>query len=66
MLRILKSLGTPADELRELYLTFILPRLMHASPVWPSSLTSTQQQQLEDVHCAGSSLALPTLITITP
>ncbi|MPC20006.1 hypothetical protein E2C01_012936 [Portunus trituberculatus] len=50
MLRKPKSLGTPSDELKGVYLSFILPRLMHASPAWSSCLTSTQQQQLEDVQ----------------
>ena len=50
MLRRLRSLGTPAEELRGVYLTFILPKLMYASPAWSSSLTRTQQQQLESVQ----------------
>ncbi|XP_045109284.1 uncharacterized protein LOC123503510 [Portunus trituberculatus] len=79
MLRRLKSLGTPADELKGIYITFILPKLMYASPVWSSSLTYTQQQQLEDVQKRAyriilgpaytdydhslSTLDLPTLVT---
>ncbi|MPC68115.1 hypothetical protein E2C01_062310 [Portunus trituberculatus] len=78
MLRRLKSLGSPVDELKGIYITFILPKLMYASPVWSSSLT-TQQQQLENVQkraCriilapaytdydhALSTLNLPTLAT---
>ncbi|XP_063886472.1 uncharacterized protein LOC135114506 [Scylla paramamosain] len=50
MLRRLRSLGTPTDELRGVYLTFILPKLMYASPAWSSSLTHTQQLQLESVQ----------------
>ncbi|MPC46361.1 hypothetical protein E2C01_040080 [Portunus trituberculatus] len=50
MLRTLKSLCTLADKLKGEYLTFILPRIMYSSPAWSSSLTSTQQQQLEDVQ----------------
>lgn len=50
MLRRLRSLGTPTEELRGVYLTFILPKLMYASPAWSSSLTLTQQQQLERVQ----------------
>ena len=50
MLRRLRSLGTPAEELKGVYITFILPKLMYASPVWSSSLTRTQQQQLESVQ----------------
>ena len=50
LLRRLRSLGTPTHELRGVYLTFILPKLMYASPAWSSSLTSTQQQQLESVQ----------------
>ncbi|MPC27934.1 hypothetical protein E2C01_021124 [Portunus trituberculatus] len=50
MLARLKSLGTPTDELKGIYITFILPRLMYTSPVWSFSLTYTQQQQLEDVQ----------------
>ncbi|MPC80310.1 hypothetical protein E2C01_074887 [Portunus trituberculatus] len=79
MLRRLKSLGTPADELKGIYITCILPKLMYASTVWSSSLTCTQQQQLENVQkraCriiigpaytdydhALSTLNLPTLAT---
>ncbi|XP_045104600.1 uncharacterized protein LOC123500043 [Portunus trituberculatus] len=79
MLRRLKSLGTPADELKGIYITFILPKFMYASPVWSSSLTFTQHQQLENVQkraCriilgpaytdydhALSTLDLPTLAT---
>ncbi|XP_063862994.1 uncharacterized protein LOC135102139 [Scylla paramamosain] len=50
MLRRLRSLGTLTDELRRVYLTFILPKLMYASPAWSSSLTHTQQLQLESVQ----------------
>ena len=50
MLRRLRSLGAPADELRGVYLTFILPKLMYASPAWSSSLNLTQRQQLERVQ----------------
>ncbi|MPC28547.1 hypothetical protein E2C01_021756 [Portunus trituberculatus] len=50
MLRRLKSLGTPADELKRIYIIFILSKLMYASPVWSSSLTCTQQQQMENVQ----------------
>ncbi|MPC84394.1 hypothetical protein E2C01_079132 [Portunus trituberculatus] len=50
MLHRLKSFGTPADELKGVHLTFILPSLMYASPAWSSSPTSTQQQQPENVQ----------------
>ena len=50
MLRRLRSLGTPAKELCGVYTTFILPSLMYCSPVWSSSLTLTQKQQLERVQ----------------
>ena len=50
MLRRLRSLGTPEEELKGVYITFILPKLMYASPAWSSSLTCTQQQQLESVQ----------------
>ncbi|MPD01430.1 hypothetical protein E2C01_096957 [Portunus trituberculatus] len=50
MLRRLMSLGAPADELMGVYLTFILPKLMYASPAWSSSLNLTQRQQLERVQ----------------
>ncbi|MPC83802.1 hypothetical protein E2C01_078519 [Portunus trituberculatus] len=46
----LKSLGTSADNLRGVYLTFILPRLMYASRACSYSFSSTQQQQLENVQ----------------
>ncbi|MPC87860.1 hypothetical protein E2C01_082739 [Portunus trituberculatus] len=42
---------------------------MYASPVWSSSLTCAQQQQLENVQKKGpaeSYFALPTLTMITP
>ncbi|MPC66826.1 hypothetical protein E2C01_060980 [Portunus trituberculatus] len=50
MLHRLRSLGAPADALRGVYLTFILPKLMYASPAWSSSLNLTQRQQLERVQ----------------
>ena len=50
MLRRLKSLGVPATELRNLYRTFILPKLTYASPAWSSSLTVTQLCKLERVQ----------------
>ena len=77
MLRRLRSLGTPANELRAVYTSFILPKLVYASPAWSSSLNTTQLQQLErvqkracrvilgpayiDYNAALSSLSLPTL-----
>ena len=36
------SLGTPPDELRGLYISCILPKLMYDSPGWSSSLNITQ------------------------
>ena len=50
MLRRLRTLGAPADELKGVYISFILPKLMYASPAWSSSLTLTQQLQLERVQ----------------
>ncbi|XP_050713416.1 uncharacterized protein LOC126996704 [Eriocheir sinensis] len=50
MLRRLRTLGAPAAELCSIYSSFILPKLMYASPAWSSSLTLTQQQQLERVQ----------------
>ncbi|MPC13054.1 hypothetical protein E2C01_005775 [Portunus trituberculatus] len=44
------SLGAPVDELKGVYLTFILPKLMYAVPAWSSSLNLTQRQQLERVQ----------------
>ena len=77
MLRRLKSLGTPADELKGVYTSFILPKLVYASPAWSSSLNATQLNQLEkvqkracrvilgpeyiDYSTALTSLGLPTL-----
>ena len=49
MLGRLKSLGTPADELKGVYTSFILPKLMYASPAWSSPLNLTQHHQLEKV-----------------
>ena len=50
MLRRLSSLGAPADALKVVYTTFILPKLTYASPAWSSSLSLTQQLQLERVQ----------------
>ena len=50
MLRRLKSLGAPADDLKTIYTAFILPKLTYASPAWSSSLNVTQQRQLERVQ----------------
>ena len=77
MLRRLRSLGTPANELKGVYTSFILPKLVSASPAWSSSLNTTQLHQLErvqkracrlilgpayvDYNAALTSLSLPTL-----
>ena len=50
MLRRLKSLGTPVDELKEVYTSFILPKLIYASPAWSPSLNITQHHQLEKIQ----------------
>ena len=50
MLRRLRSLGAPAEDLKTIYTAFILPKLMYASPAWSSSLGITQQRQLERVQ----------------
>lgn len=50
MLRRLRTLGASAAELCSIYTSFILPKLMYASPARSSSLTLTQQQQLERVQ----------------
>ena len=48
-IRRLRPLGTPAAELKGVYTSFILPKLIHASPAWSSSLSLTQHHQLEKV-----------------
>ena len=50
MLRRLRSLGARSEDLLTIYTSFILPKLMYASPAWASSLTITQQRQLERVQ----------------
>ena len=50
MLRRLRSLGTPASELKGVYTSFILPKLTYASPAWSSSLNATQLHRLERVQ----------------
>ena len=50
LLRRLKSLDFPPAELKEVYTTFILPKLTYASPAWSSSLTATQSNLLEKVQ----------------
>ena len=50
MLPRLKSLGKPADELKEVYISFILPKLIYAFSVWSSSLNITQHHQLEKIQ----------------
>lgn len=50
MLRRLKSLGMPQRELKSIFTIFILPKLAYASPAWSSSLSLTQQRQLERVQ----------------
>ena len=57
MLRKLKSLGTLADELKGVYISFILPKLMYVSPAWSSSLNLTQYQ-LEKVKKWAISIIL--------
>ncbi len=50
ILRRLRSLGTPTPDLTIIYKSFVLPKLMYASPAWSSSLNSTQKHQLERVQ----------------
>ena len=50
MLRRLRALGTPPSELRGVYTSFILPKLVYASPAWSPSLNITQLNQLERVQ----------------
>ena len=50
MLRRLKSLGTLVDDLKGIYISFILPKLMYASPAWSSFLNITQHHQLEKIQ----------------
>ena len=50
MLRRLKSLGTRAAELKDVYTSFLLPKLMYASPAWSSCLNLTQHHQLEKIQ----------------
>ena len=50
ILRRLRSLGTPAAELKGVYTSFRLPILMYAFPAWSSSLNFIQQHQLEKVQ----------------
>ncbi|MPC73039.1 hypothetical protein E2C01_067355 [Portunus trituberculatus] len=58
MLGKLKSLGMLADKLNGMHLIFILPKLMYASPAWSSSLSSTQQQQLDNMQKEASRVIL--------
>ena len=63
MLRRLKSLGAPSQVLRDIYKCFILPKLTYASPAWSSSLTVTQQRQLEKVQKRACKIILGTSYT---
>ena len=58
MLRRLKSLGTPVDELKEIYISFILPKLMYVSPAWSSCLNKAHHHQLEKIKKHALSLIL--------
>ncbi|MPC37483.1 hypothetical protein E2C01_030964 [Portunus trituberculatus] len=69
MLRRLKSLGIPTDELKGIFLTFIQPRLivcLHSMVLLPQLHPTATTGGCAKRGDAGSSLALPTLITITP
>ena len=46
----LRSLETPSDKLKAVYTSFILPKLVYASPTWSSSLNMTQLKQFERVQ----------------
>ena len=77
MLRRLLSVGTPESDLKAVYVSFILPKLLYASQAWSSSLTNTQLYRLErvqkrackiilgstysDYNAALATLCLPTL-----
>ena len=50
MLKTMKSLGAQHQQLRDIYGTFILPKLTYASPAWSPSLNITQQRRLERVQ----------------
>ena len=50
LLHRLKSLGLPAEELKNVYNTFILPKLTYASPAWSCSLNISQRKVLERVQ----------------
>ena len=50
LLRRLKSLGLPAEELKNIFNTFILPKLTYAAPAWSSSLGIGQRKDLERVQ----------------
>ncbi|KAK3889531.1 hypothetical protein Pcinc_006503 [Petrolisthes cinctipes] len=50
MLKTMKSLGALHQQLRDIYTTFILPKLTYASPDWSSALNTTQMCWLERVQ----------------
>lgn len=50
MLKTMKSLGALQQQLRDIYTTYILPKLCYASPAWSSALNNTQQCKLERVQ----------------
>ena len=58
MVRRLKTLGAPAEDLLTIYTAFILPKLLYASPAWSSSLTVTQRRQLERIQKRATRLIL--------
>ena len=58
MLRCLRLLGTPSDELKAVYTSFILPKLVYANPTWSSSLNITQSKQLGRVQRRACKITL--------
>ncbi|XP_071959515.1 uncharacterized protein [Antedon mediterranea] len=50
MLYILKRFGAPNDDLVFTFITYIRPLLEYASPLWHSSITNKQSDQLEFIQ----------------
>ncbi len=63
MLRRMRSLGAPQQQLRDIYSTFILPKLTYASPAWSSSLNITQSVRLERVQKRACRIILGSVYT---
>lgn len=50
MLRTIRNLGIPTDDMLQFYKSFILPRLCYASPILSFSLNFTHRKRVQNIQ----------------